>query len=672
MTFDRANYPGWLAAAFGALLAAGLGWVLRDFTLGRGLITTSYDLLLVARGDLPVREAVIVYLDEAAFGALQQRLNVPWDRALHARLIDRLTHAGARAIVFDIVFTDPMPNRPEADEAMARAMKSNGRTVLGLDVIKFGASDRQGVPLFEMIETNAASIGSVELLADSDLVVRRLHSFDERLGLPSLSGAAAGLLGVRADRNEVLRFDRAWMNYYGAPSLLPSVSYHEALDSLRVKDEFFRGKTVFVGARLMTKFANERKDEYVHPYSQWIASDESRQATVFVPGVEIQATAFLNLVRGDWLTRWPAAAERGAILGLGLLFGFGLVRLRPVMATVVGLGATGLVAALSYLLFRDQHVWFPWLIIVVLILVALAWSILFNSVRFYVRQQLYQQTLGLYLSPKLVKKFSSNPQLLKPGAVEHTLTIFFSDIVNFTNISQRISSDALAKVMNAYFQTAVSECIHRTDGTVVKYIGDAIFAFWNAPDAQTDHALRACEAALRFRNCRILTPSGEPLRTRIGIHTGEARVGNFGSLDRVDYTALGESVNLASRLEGLNKYLGTDCLITLATREGLGDRLVTRAVGQFQLKGFDDAVEVFEMVGWAEEAEATQPWREAFAGALNNYRQRNLEFAAAGFQHVLKLRPDDGPSKFYLERLKELSLQPLPDDWTGFTQFKEK
>jgi len=672
MTVNITRRKKWLATAFGAMLAAGVGLVLRDFTVGRGLVTRSFDLLLVARGDLAANEAVIVYLDEASHGILNQPRNAAWDRALHARLVERLTAAGAKAIVFDVVFADPAANNPAADEQFSRALRDSGRVVLGLDVEPKGQNEKVGVPPIELLLTNAVAIGSVEALADSDLTVRRLHAWDDDLGVPSLSGATAEFLDIKSAEHETVRRGKAWMNYYGAPNLLPSVSYHEALDPARVKDDVFRGKIVFIGARLFTRFAGERKDEYVHPYSQWISRNAGGRSAMFVPGVEIQATAFLNLLRGDWLTRWPAATERAVILGLGAIFGFGLVRLRPVMATVAGLGSIGIVTALFYLLFRDRLVWFPWLIVVVLILVALAWSILFNSVQFYVQQQLYLQTLGLYLSPKLVKKFSGNPQLLKPGAEEHTLTIFFSDIADFTTISQRMSSDALAKLMNTYFQTTVAECIHQTDGTVVKYIGDAIFAFWNAPDAQTDHAMRACEAALRFRGCKILTPWDAPLRTRIGIHTGQAHVGNFGSLERVDYTALGESVNLASRLEGLNKYLGTDCLISKETQAGLGDRLVTRLVGQFQLKGFDKAVEVFEIVGWPAEAEATRPWREAFAEALNNYLQRNLEFAGMGFQRVLELRPGDGPSKFYVDRIQELALQPLPEDWTGFTQLKEK
>src|SRR5262249_51802738 len=150
-----------------------------------------------------------------------------------------------------------------------------------------------------------------------------------------------------------------------------------------------------------------------------------------------------------------------------------------------------------------------------------------------------------------------------------------------------------------------------TDGTLVKYIGDAIFAFWNAPEAQPDHAWRACEAALRFRELDEHRSADPPLHTRIGIHTGPARVGNFGSLDRVDYTALGEAVNLVSRLEGLNKYLGTDCLISRDTREAAGDRVVVRGLGLFQLKGFGNPVEVYELVSWPSQEESSRPWREA-------------------------------------------------------------
>jgi len=226
--------------------------------------------------------------------------------------------------------------------------------------------------------------------------------------------------------------------------------------------------------------------------------------------------------------------------------------------------------------------------------------------------------------------------------------------------------------MNNYFQMAVGKCIHKADGTVAKFIGDAIFAFWNAPDEQTEHALLACQSALLFHENASQPINGRILPTRIGLHTGVANVGNFGSEDRVDYTALGDNVNLASRLEGLNKHLGTHCLMSGATKAAIGDRLITRALGNFQLKGFEGLVEVHELVSSIEQAEASRKWREAFAEALNNYEQRNLEFAELGFRQVLELKPDDGPSKFYLSRISELVAQSLPDNWATYTILKEK
>src|SRR5213078_1436243 len=230
----------------------------------------------------------------------------------------------------------------------------------------------------------------------------------------------------------------------------------------------------------------------------------------------------------------------------------------------------------------------------------------------YVQNKLYEQSLALYLSPKLVKKFASNKELLQPGAKKETLTILFSDIAGFTSISEGMDSDELARHMNSYFQTAVAQCIHHTDGTIVKYIGDAIFAFWNAPDPQDDHKLRAVEAAVAFRNLPPQHMNNQLLVTRIGLHTGVANVGNFGSTARVDYTALGENINLAARMEGLNKYLGTIVLLTSETHAGIEDKFTTRFLGNFQLKGFEKSIGVYELVGMPEKANEVRSLHETF------------------------------------------------------------
>jgi len=665
------------AALVGALLAGGISWPLQEWHWGRGLQYASYDLLQVVRGDVRVNEAVVVYLDDASHEKLNQSRAAPWDRALHARLIDRLTQAGARAIVFDVIFSDEIPAKAEADARLVAAVKNSARVILGAENIQTGPLTKTVVPPFDALIDAAAGIGSVEILPDRDFAVRQHTPEDPKQDqIPHLSWATAEWLKAPATQRSGVRYAPRWVCYYGAPGTIPGFSFYQCLEPGQIEDAVFRDRVVFVGARLMTKFSGDRKDEYRNPYSFFLSLGEDQsqlgKRAPFISGVEVQATMFLNLWRGDWLNRWSAGMEITILLVLGALIGAGLAWLRPVPATIVAVTAVVGILLGAYGMFMGPRVWFPWVILVCQVTLALAWSVLFNSVQLYVQKRLQDQTLRLFLPPTLVKKFSHDPALLKPGAKEGEITIFFSDIADFTNWSQGLDPDELAHLMNGYFETAVAQCIHRTEGTLVKYIGDAIFAFWNAPDQQVDHARRACEAALHFRRLPPQRVRGQLLITRIGIHTGRANVGNFGSTDRVDYTALGENVNLASRLEGLNKYLGTDCLLSRATRDQVGDAVITRRLGQFQLKGFDQPVEVFELLDWANQADPTRPWREAFEQALANFEARDIELAQAGFQQVLELRPGDLASKQYLSRIEDLRRQDLGDEWATHTIVREK
>jgi adenylate cyclase len=166
--------------------------------------------------------------------------------------------------------------------------------------------------------------------------------------------------------------------------------------------------------------------------------------------------------------------------------------------------------------------------------------------------------------------------------------------------------------------------------------------------------------------------NNQQLITRIGLHTGIANVGNFGSTTRVDYTALGENINLASRMEGLNKYMGTEVLITGDTQSEAQDKFLTRFLGDFRLKGFEKSVAVHELVGLPEKAEQYRVLHAAFAGALKLFRERNFSEAAVAFKRVLEISAKDGPAKFYLKHLAELEGHPLPADWAGEVELKEK
>jgi len=649
------NKAQFIAGLAVGVMAAALGALLVYFSSGNPLKFASYDLLFAMRPIIKPTEALIIYIDEDSHTALNQSFTETWDRNLHAKLLDRLTAAGAKTVVFDIHFSGAGRD-PQATTNFARAIKSHGRVVLGADVARpmgvQGVVMKRIMPPFEALSAAAADIGSVELDASHDLVVRKhLRAHPDDL-VPALSHAAAGL-----SKPLVHSAEERWINYYGPPGVIPHVNYARALEA---PPEIFKDKTVFIGARLLTKFAAERKDEFKSPYSLWLKEN------TFTSGVEIQATQYLNHLRGDWLRRSDAEWWIAALIGL--CAGAGLIRLRPWMAA-----GTAIVAALalvvgSYFLFRDVQMWFPWLIpVAVQLPLALTLAVVYQSFRLYMDNKLLEQSLSRHLSPARAKQMLRQRDLLQPGAEKQLLSIMFTDIADFTKLSEGMDSGELAKLMNHYFEEAIS-CVYETDGFLVKLIGDALFAIWNAPLGQPDHHERVFRSALllKQRVTEFRGPNGVVLRTRIGIHTGTADVGNFGSTKRFDYTAIGENVNLASRLEGLNKHLGTQILASSGAQAPVAGKFHFRCVGRFRLKGFDKAIEVHELL--AEPTEA----QKIFAEALEHFTRRNFDAAETGFFRVLKLQPDDGPSRFYLAQLQQLRTNPPPPVWNGEIELHEK
>jgi adenylate cyclase len=657
----------------GIALSAGLGLVLLETSLGDGLRSKSYDLPFQFRPMIVPNEAVMVYLDDSSYEQLNQKYTEAWNRAFLTKLLKRLTAEGANGVVFDIVFSDL--RNPTTDEQFADAIRENGKVILACDwVIRYyGSRGGQAagrtfeVPniLFNQV---AIDIGASSLFPDEGEFVRAYKPTIPNETTNTEAWVAAVLVNQSFSQSNSLKSAPFWINYYAPELALPSVSLYKAIadHDPDVPPGFFSNKVVFVGAKIQTHLATERKDEYSTPFS-YLPDNK------WMSGVTIHAIAFLNLIRGDYLRQLPYWDNRLLIVAFGILFGGGLVLCRPLSAVVIGLLATLPIANADYYVFDRYYYWFPWLIVVaVQIPIGIVWSVSYNSVRLLVEKKLVEQSLGLYLSPKLVKKFASNPKLMKPGAEKQMLTILFSDIAGFTTISEGMDSDELARLMNEYFQNAVHNCIHATDGTVVKYIGDAIFAFWNAPDPQGDHAYRACEAALRFRALSAQRVNGTELITRIGLHTGVANVGNFGSDKRVDYTAIGENINLASRMEGLNKYLGTRVLITGDTHKEVGARLITRYLGLFRLKGFEKAVAVYELIAFLEKEAESRPLRERFAAALDKLAKKEFPGAEEAFRRVQEIKPDDGPAEFYLEQIQELRAAELPAEWKGEITLKDK
>jgi adenylate cyclase len=281
------------------------------------------------------------------------------------------------------------------------------------------------------------------------------------------------------------------------------------------------------------------------------------------------------------------------------------------------------------------------------------------------------RAMGKYVPIGLVRRLYRTRQEPMLGGELRDLTMMFTDVQDFTTLSERLAPDVLARALGRYFEV-MTTAIHATGGTIDKYIGDAVMALWNAPDPRPDHAVHACEAALSCLGAtRALMngPDWEGLpvfRTRFGLHRQEVMVGHFGAPDRISYTALGDGVNLASRLEGLNKAYGTTILASQAVRDSVGSAFSFRLVDVVAVKGKSQGVRVFELLGRGTVALSEEMSR--YEQAFDAYEQRRFAEAL----ELLGLQPDDPPSRVLAERCLGFLDTPPPDDWQGVYISHEK
>ncbi len=264
------------------------------------------------------------------------------------------------------------------------------------------------------------------------------------------------------------------------------------------------------------------------------------------------------------------------------------------------------------------------------------------------------------------------------GAQKRELSVFFSDIAGFTSIAEGLSPEQLAQNMGVYFES-MSGAVLDQRGTVDKYIGDAIMAFWGAPVPLGNHAELACRAALECQrradrvSAGLVAAGFPPFVTRIGVNTGEAIVGNMGYQERLSYTAIGDAVNLASRLEGLNKYYGTRILIAEATYDKVREMFLARPVDRVAVKGKSVGTRIYELLVERDRAgQETLAFAAACEEGMACYLRRDWSRAQACFQSALRMKPADLPAQMLLDRCATFALTPPPPDWTGITVLHEK
>lgn len=285
------------------------------------------------------------------------------------------------------------------------------------------------------------------------------------------------------------------------------------------------------------------------------------------------------------------------------------------------------------------------------------------------------RSFGHYVPSSLVAKIVSGELVPELGGSRKPLTLLFTDIANFTTISENSNPEDLMQQVSVYFKE-LGAVILSHDGTIDKYIGDAVMAFWNAPTSDEGHVVHACAAALqaaRVSNALNETwrEQGKPvLYTRFGIHTGNCIVGNVGSSDRMDYTAMGDAVNMASRLEGLNKYTQTQILVSGEVRNQAGSRFAFRPVGRVVPKGKTIPTDIHELVGLVRETDMDRiaSWQNAY----DRYMNRDFEGAAGVFRELLVETPDDFVARKFLDNAEAFMAEPPPPDWDGVEAFSNK
>jgi adenylate cyclase len=289
-----------------------------------------------------------------------------------------------------------------------------------------------------------------------------------------------------------------------------------------------------------------------------------------------------------------------------------------------------------------------------------------------------QNAFSQYLSPVVIEQLLKNPSQLQLGGLRRTMTVFFSDVAGFSSFSERMDSEELVRFLNEYL-TVMSEIVLKHHGTIDKYEGDAIIAFFGAPLDDPEHARRCCLMAIEMQENLLQLQEqwqarGLPrITVRMGINTGTMVVGNMGSAMRMDYTVMGDAVNLAARLEGANKQYGSNILISRETYESCQERFEVRELDTVRVVGKQEVVVIYELLARKGDlGEERQKVLSLFNDGLRHYKQREWETAVEVFSQIIDIDPGDGPALTYLERCLDYQVRPPGRHWDGVHIMKTK
>ena len=637
-----------LAACALALLLVGAATFSRTW---HALEFKTFDVLTAwtapQRTALPV---VILAIDEPTFQELQHTW--PFPRSVHAALLKRLHDEGAAAVGLDIVFADPSTEAEDA--ALAQAIAETGPVVLAATREKIDSSNAalwlDVMPLQRFLDAGADA-GDAGVEPDDDFVVRRVPVAREgfALRLAQRAAEARGKLPV------LRHFD--WIGYRGPRGTFDTRSYYQALEPGLLPAGFFKNKIVLVGrsARTATELSRSQADLFNSPFGT--AGGER-----LFPGVELQATLVDNYLMGAGLRSVSDGWTLALVLLLVPLLLWGNRRLHPAGAAALAAALVAAIAGASWWLFGRCQLWWPPLLPAAAALAVYGAAALAGYAFVRRRARQTRAMFAQYVPPAVVSRLIAQPELMRLGGEAREVTLMFTDLANFTTLSEQLSAEQTVEVLTAYFN-AMTPIVHATGGTVDKFIGDAVMAFWGAPLDDPQHAEHAVTAAISMQQAMQVLVADlrarglPPIHMRIGLHTGRVVVGNVGSEQRFSYTAIGDAVNLAARLEGANKAFGTGILLSAATAAQLPSSVALRALDDVVVKGKTEPVRVFTPCGDA-------AVRDASLAALNAFHARDWDGASGYLAQVLARVPGDAAALRLQQRVAEARALPVGSDWS--------
>lgn len=660
---------------------------------------------------------VVVAIDEESYEAapFKGSPTITWTREI-GRVLGAVLDGGATVVGFDLVFPSSIEESvlPFGDASLGSQLRGFDRDFLR--ALRAGASSgrlllgevqHRDLPVRpsagQRVAVGEQNIRLLNAYTDADGVIRRLPT-----GFPGDDGPVASMavelasraLGTKpafdadgaltlAGRTVSAAVPRTLtLNLDGGADDVPTYSLADLRACAERGDaDYFRrhfdGKVVLFGTlldaedrrhsskRFVTGLEGARAPRCVLPVPALQGGAIARST---IAGVYLHATAVDNLVRHDTLTEWSRPAAAAVAVAMAGLAAFSLLRLAPAAALPL-VGAALLLYGVGALLMFRQATVLPLVEPLLATVSALVGTVGYRYAVVDREERLLHKSFSLYLSPRLIDRMLEAGSLPALGGEMREVTMFFSDIAGFSSFSETLQPQPLVRLMNQYL-SEMSEIIEAEGGYVDKYVGDSIVAVFGAPLDDPDHARHAVRAALRCRdrleqmNREGTAFEGRHIAHRIGLNSGQALVGNIGSRQRFNYTAMSDAVNLASRLEGASKYFGTSILVSEATVVLTGDAFEWREIDAIRVKGRVQPVKVFEPEA---EAGGRTPQQRATAGVyaagLAAWRARDFAAAQALFARI---GPVDAPAAMFEPRARALAAAPPSPDWEAVNTLEGK